>query len=271
MRHERKRTLFLIALGIGASALVLGAAVRGPLRVRTERQFKPGTLPHAAKELKAKGITKHKLGVAAVPFPVHLVGGLDQLLAQSDATVLATLLDQRYRISADLENVETIAKFRVEDFVSGTLMRARGQVSAQRMPAGAKALGPLKDDEILVFRGGGTVIVDGVLFHQSDYGYPPFQVGRQYILFLHEMEPRQKYDNHYGDRNVRLYSTSLGPDGAYWVEEDGPFTAKIEARGLTDPDLRKELQQRFLSQKGHFVDHLRRIGRKPQILWLEGQ
>ena len=269
MKAITKRRMIPFLLVLVASSLLLVAAMQGPLRRRVEQDFKPGTLPYLAKDLKQKGITKRDLGAPIIPEYPYLVGGLDQLLAESDAVVVATLMDQRYRMSADFERIETIAKFRVDDFLSGTIKRARGQVPAERLLAGAKSLGPLKEDEILVLRGGGTLRIDGILFRQGDYGYPPFAIGRQYVLFLEAWEPRPGPGNHYGDNNVRLYLTSLGPGGVYGIEEQSRFPAKLQSHGLADVDLIKEMEQRFLSRKDFVVDHLRRMGRTPQIHWLE--
>ncbi len=270
MKPERKRRLVMIAVGIGASALVLGAAVQRPFRVKTEREFKPGTLPYLAKELKAKGITKHDLGI---PFHIdyaYPVTGFDQFIDASDAVVVATLMDQRYRMSADLERIETIAKFRVDELLSGTIKRSRGPLPSTRMPGGVAPLAPLKDDEILVFHGGGTLAVDGVLFRQGEDGYPPFKAGRQYVLFLHEWKHQPVPGNYYGGSGVRLYSASLGPDGVYPIEEATGQPAKLKTlnRGSY---FKEELEQRFLSRKIHFTEHVRRMGRKPHVEWLEEQ
>ncbi len=267
MEASTKRKAVLIVAGLGVSALLLAAAVQGPFRRSVELELKPGTLPYLAKELKEQGIKRHDLGVPYIPEYPDLAEGLDQLVAEADAVVVGTLLGQRYRMSVDLERIETIAKFRVDEFLSGTLLRARQLIPASRMPPGARSLAPLKEDEILVLRGG-VLMVDGVLLRQGAYGFPAFEIGRQYILFLTLKEPIPQCRNHYGDQNVRLYLLSLGPHSVFLTEGLDTFPIKLRAIGL-GPYFKEELEQRFFSRKDFFVDHIRRTGRAPQIRWLE--
>lgn len=250
------------------SCLLLAFGVSAFWEQQVSEAIRPGTLPYRARELKAKGIDKERLPVPIIPEYPSLVGGFDQFATECDAVVVATMTDKRFRLSADTERIETVAKFHVDEFLAGTIVRARTQASSQSMPFGAQSLALLKDDEILILLEGGTLKVDGVLFQHGSYGYPPLVVGKQYLLFLDIIKPAPKVGNYYGGKGVRLYATSLGTSGVYPVEP-GEAVPSLRTHGMADPDLRKELEKRFLSRKDFLADRIRRVGRPAKVEWLE--
>ena len=257
VKRSKKIILLLVAL---VSALLLVAATQAPqVRNRFKREFEPGTLPYRAQELKKQGITEHRIRL----YPLWVVPLFDDfvdLMKGCDATVLATMVDHRYRLSGSAHSIETVAKFRVDEVLAGTLTTpGKAQVPAERLPAGARSMGPLRENEVLVTRPGGILTIDGVQFWQDHYEYPPFRPGRQYVLFLDPHQPVREYGNHYGGAELKIYHPVWGPFSVLVVGEDGPQAtvkplfqwSKMEAM----------LEFRWGSRKDFFVEYLRRMAR----------
>lgn len=260
VKWNKKVILLLVA---SVSALVLVAATQtAQVRNRFKREFEPGTLPHRARELKEKGITRPQVRPHIVNY--GFAKDYDGVLASSDLVVLATMVDQRYRFSMDLTSIRTVAKFRIDEVLSGDFAALHRRIPVDRMPPGMKSLGPLDNNEILVGRNGGTLMIEGILFRDTVHNFPSFIQGRQYVLFLKAPRFGPEHRRHYGDEEVqaKTFGTVAGHQGCLIVEEDGILPLKVKpvaSQGFYQA--RKELERRFGSRKDFFVDYLRRLGR----------
>ena len=257
VKWNKKIILLLVA---SVSALLLVGATRAlQERTKFKREFEPGTLPRRAQELKKRGIKEERVEIYTM-WPVIVFDDFIDLMKTCDATVLATLVDRRYRLAGDASTLETVGKFRVDELLAGKLVgHGRGDIPAEQLPAGAKGMGPLRQKEILVLRPGGFLEIEGVMFRQGEIEYPPFRLGSQYLLFLEAQDPVPQYGNRYGNAKVSLYYPAGGPYGVLVVKEDSPQPV---VKPLTHwPKMEAMLEFRFGSRKDFFVDYLRRMVR----------
>jgi hypothetical protein len=87
-----------------------------------------------------------------------------------------------------------------------------------------KELLPVQPDEILIPKGGGDLVIDGVEVICDEPGFPQFEMSRTYLLFV-KPDP---FSSKFG----RIGAFTLGPKGVFVVRSDGmiePVTQQSHA------------------------------------------
>jgi len=255
VKGNKKIILLLVA---SVSALVLVAATQAPqVRNRFKREFEPGTIPYIAQELKKKGVTD--AGVRGGFLDCFPPASYDEALLGADLAVLATALDQRFRLQSNLRDILTDTKFRVDEVLSQKITKVgkrEFEVPVAELPSFLKSLGPIGADEIIVVRKGGALIVEGVRFRDVYVDSPPFVTGRQYVLFL-KLIPQEALSKQERSGPVNQYLLLGGSAGALLVKEEGPVPT-VEPLTKVEP-IRRNLELYIGTRKDFFLDRMRRM------------
>jgi hypothetical protein len=161
-----------------------------------------------AKEAKQEGRQKTR-----IPGRIIEYGGaaanetLGNVLASSTVLTAHLIKKQTYKLGGD--SLVTWHKFRIDQVMSeGTILPC--PACGESKPP--EDMLPLQLGEFLLSKSGGTMIVDGVEIEQLESGFPEFQAGRPYLLFLH------LYPTGYAD-------TVGGPVGVFSVDTNGNFSS----------------------------------------------
>lgn len=218
-----RAAVFVLLTVVGVVALSM--AQRRPREDTSPSQPRDadeGTLQWHARRARAKGLQE-----ITIPTPRWRITGaanLDEALNQF-SVVLAKPVEEKSFIWSPY-NIRTWYKFKVREFLS-----QRDWPTCDVCPAPPDApadLLPLKRDEILIVRAGGTAVVDGVRITSVDSAFPPFSRSQEYLLFVKL------------NRADRVGEISMSHYGVFTVDEGGvrqinnrshPFAAELTAHG----------------------------------------
>lgn|GEM_PF-3775736 len=214
----------VIKVIIGTLILALGL-VFGFQRYKSSQELidamRRGRLATAVERAKASGKREIKLDApvgyyAAVP---NLADALSHY-----TTVLAEPINESTQLSSDGQQIETWYKFKAEFLSKPKINGCDLCPSAQNMPAKFQ---PLQQDELVLKRYIGSIMIDGVTVTVNDDDFPVFKRGEQYFMFV-KLNP-----------TMGVASLELGPEAVSVIDANGrfsPFSPKhqISSRHLTE-------------------------------------
>lgn len=144
---------------------------------------------------------------------------LDDAFARYTVLVAEPVLSRSYVI--DDVGVGTWYKMRVSETLSQKPPYQCSECGPVTLPDPPADLLPLNADEILIYRGGGTVEVGAVTFHYEVEQFPEFNLTQKYLFFL-------TYDS---SKKVAL--ASVGPSGVFVVTSPDLLNSTLtDADGL---------------------------------------
>ena len=182
-----------------------------------------GMLKQAARRAKSEG--KQEVFVPG-PRALHAhVPSLDDALWRFTAVIATPVESKSYIMAPYL--IGTWYKFKVVERLSRRRLPDCHPCSAPPEPP-AEWL-PVKEDEFLIHRHSGTVVIDGVKVTSREGGFPPFLNSEKYLLFV-DLDPATKI------AILRMGSNGVfkvGPDGAikHVNQNPHPFRHVIEVHG----------------------------------------
>lgn len=181
----------------------------------------PGTLKWHAQKAKAHG--KKYIAVATPIYNYAGVRSLDEALTYFDV-VIATPVEKKSYVQSS-RNITTWYKFKIIDPLHRSSQP--GCPICGSLPSPPDEMLPLKEDEILIPKAGGAVVIDGVEVSKVEDGFPQFSLSEEYLLFVDK------------DSSRGIGSLSMGPYSVFGVnadktikhinKKDSPLKSEIEA------------------------------------------
>jgi hypothetical protein len=220
MKHKNIAAILIVAMllfvGIG---YIKTASKSKPVQESVESE-KRGTLRQQIARAKLRGEPQLTLGgiVATYEQPKSL----DNVLTRY-SLVVAQLVEHKGYID-EHDSISSWYKFKIIE----TLSRPATPHSFAFFELPTDLL-PLRDDEILVSRLGGTVPIDGLSVTVQEHEFPEFRKSRKYLLFL-LIDPVKK-----------VGSAGLGPAGTLLIKDDDTFES-INERAYS---LQNEIQNKY--------------------------
>lgn len=164
------------------------------------------------------------------------VSSLDEAFSRYTVLVAQPVLTRSYVID-DL-SVVTWTKMSVSETLSQKPIYQCSNCDPLSLPDPPADLLPLNSNEILVYRAGGTVVVDGVTFTVDVEQFPPFNLGQNYLLFLNE------------DTSKSVATAEMGPLGTFAFTSSNLFRSALsDADGaVISSDVTDGMSSRFGNQ-----------------------
>lgn len=179
-----------------------------------------GLLKDSAGKAKAEG--KDEIIIRAPLYRPAGVTSLDEALSYY-TVVIATPVDSKSFIKSP-DEIVTWYKFKVIEYLNRK--EPLKCSTCPSTPVAPSEMLPLKDDEILIPRPSGSVVIDGVKVTSVESGFPPFLQSKKYLLFIQF------------DSSSSIGMLRLGSYGVFTVDENGdirhinnknhPFKHEIE-------------------------------------------
>jgi hypothetical protein len=221
--------LVLAIAGLTSVGVIHSASKRQ--QAKDDESDKRGTYKERLQRAKARGDKKLR-SHSVIPLYAHV--DLDGALAIYDL-VIGEFVSSKSFATDDEGNIVTWYKFKIHE----TLSKARMQGSGIDLPP-AELL-PLAKDEILVWKTGGSVEIDGMEIEMEEVGFPPFEKSTKYLLVLAV------------DHAKQAGNVQVGPSGALIIKSDDTlesiqkdrhyFKTQIEDRyGASITKLREKLK-----------------------------
>lgn len=227
-------TGLLLALGTVKTLPISGRPQKGAQREAPAE----GKLKMAARKAKAEG-KKEIFIPAPIAIPVS-VRNLDEALSSSTVITATPIYSKSYVLAP--HKLGTWYKFKVSEYLSRRAEQPAACHTCPSPPAAPAEFYPVNEDELLVLRHSGSVVIDGVKVNSVDGSLPSFSRGTNYLLFL---------DVDAASKTGRL---SLGAYGVFTVGRDGsvrhinnkshPFKHEIEGDGPAIEHLRAKIKAR---------------------------
>lgn len=230
----------IVVIAVSALAILgaVGTFSKVPQRSSEVQGVEPGTLKWHVKKAKEKGQARV---VASTPvYNYAAVRSLEEALSYFRVAIVSPVEKKSYVQSE--RNVTTWYKFRVVEDLSAS--KAQGCSTCGSLPDPPAEMLPLKDDEILIPKAGGTVMLDGVEVIKEEGDFPQFSMSKEYLLFF---EP---------DLSRGIARLSLGPAGVFPINPDGSLEGINRKGSLIKSDLEvrfnnsvNDLKAKLKSQK----------------------
>ncbi|MCA1603932.1 MAG: hypothetical protein LC775_00250 [Acidobacteria bacterium] len=169
----------------------------------SQRGLGEGTIQWHAQRAKQRG--QQEIIIPAPRWRPVGVSSLEEALGYFTVVVATPIENKSYIRSSN--NIRTWYKFKVHEFLSRK--NWAGCPTCPPPPDVPSEMLPLAEDEVLVPRGSGTVIVDGVKITSLETDYPLFSESHQYLLFL-------KFD-----ASKQVGEITLGHAGVFTVSPSG--------------------------------------------------
>jgi hypothetical protein len=198
------------------------------------RTDQPNTLEAYARKAKAKGETKVQIST-----PIHeyaTVSGLEEARTYSRIAEVKLVTAKSYVIGP--RTILTWYKFKIlEDLSRGSYFCFKCAAFSDPPPD----MLPVKSDEILVPKAGGSVTIDGVEITSEELDFPQFSKSQTYLLFFGLDESR------------RLAMMTMGPQGVFVIDEAG----RLAGVNQQDSFLKRELKDNHKNLFGELKKHLK--------------
>ena len=181
---------------------------------------KRGTLRQQIAKAKSQG--QSHLNLSGLIANYEQVKDLDDALSRY-SVIEAQMVEEKSYINEN-DSISSWYKFKVLDYVSQPAVPR--SLPFIQPPAD---LLPLNDEEILISRIGGALLVDGVNITRSEQAFPAFKKFDNYLLFV------------LLDNTTKVGLPDLGPAGVFTITGDNslaPVNDQI-------PSLEKELKSRY--------------------------
>lgn len=191
--------------------VIAGLTCVGMIRSTSKRQDadqkrdRVGTYKERLQRAKARG-DKKMLSHGVIPLYAH--ADLDQALQIYDV-IIGEFVSSKSFATDDDGNIVTWYKFKVME----TLSKANMQRVVDTPPA---ELYPLANDEILIWKTGGTVEVDGMEIEMTELNVPAYEQSKRYLLILAV------------DRARQAGTIEVGPSGALLVRPDDTMVPTVK-------------------------------------------
>lgn len=186
---------------------------------KDQQNDRVGTFRERLERAKARGDKKIRSGGV---IPLYAQADLDQALEIYDLVIGEFVSSKSFATDED-GTILTWYKFKVDE----TLSRAKRLVSKIDSPP-AKLL-PLASDEILIWKTGGTVGIDGMEIEMEDLEFPPYEFSKKYLLVL-AFDPAKQGG-----------TVSVGPSGALLIKADDTVEPSAKHRSY----FKREIEHRY--------------------------
>jgi len=220
MKHKNVAAILIIAILLFVVIGYINTASKSKPSQEPIESEKRGTLRQQVARAKLRGEPQLTLGGIVATY--EQAKSLDNVLARY-SLVVAQPVEQRGYID-EHDSISSWYKFKIIETLSNPA--TPHSFASFNIPA---ELLPLREDEILVSRLGGTVPVDGLMVTIQEQNFPEFKKSRKYLLFL-LLDPVQK-----------VGAVGLGPAGALLIKDEDTFESINER---TYP-LQNEIQNRY--------------------------
>lgn len=162
----------------------------------------PGTLKWHVKRAKERG--EKEVKVATPIYNYATVTGLDEAAAHYYIYIAQPL--ESKTITSSPKNITTWYKFKVIEDLSRENLQVCSTCSSVINPP--EEMLPLKANEILIPKAGGTIDIDGIRVTKEENDFPQFSMSHTYLLFLDL------------DRSRKVGRFSMGPNGVYKIDSN---------------------------------------------------
>lgn len=220
MKHKNIAAILIIAILLFVVIGYINTASKSKPSQEPIESEKRGTLRQQVARAKLRGEPQLTLGGIVATY--EQAKSLDNVLARYSLVVVQAVEQRGYIDEHD--SISSWYKFKIIETLSNPA--TPHSFASFNIPA---ELLPLREDEILVSRLGGTVPVDGLMVTIQEQNFPEFKKSRKYLLFL-LLDPVQK-----------VGSVGLGPAGALLIKDEDTFESINER---TYP-LQNEIQNRY--------------------------
>lgn len=194
---------FLIAI-YGLVVLAAGASTLSSFGARQSSEAR--SIIQQAAAAKERGERRLQINVPPSSTPEYKsVNNIDEALSNY-AVVIARPVARESK--NQVYSISTWYKFKVIENISDKTFSDRTDHADA-----PKELLPVQPDEILIPKGGGDLVIDGVEVICEEPGFPQFEISRTYLLFVKPDPFSRKFG--------RIGAFTLGPKGVFVVRSDG--------------------------------------------------
>lgn len=203
-------------------ALILAIIPLFDVRSSVGQQItKPISLQLLAKQAKAKGEQE-------ISFPTdNLVDyavsrTADQAL--SHYSLIVAVLEKQQSYLQQPDDITTWYRFKIIETLHQPLKNGCAECSV--MPDPPADITRAQDDELLITRNGGTIVLDGIKVTVYDPKFPELSLSHKYLLFV------------YPDPTIRVQFFPMGPLGIYAVGDDDAIEPLFKVQSALNEDMR---------------------------------
>lgn len=223
----------LIASVLTAVVVIAATAGKSPQKQKDEPEKSlamqtldiDGSVAAYAREAKARGLKRIVIPSQRFSYDGE-EAGLDEAMSDHSLVVARAIEKRSLLVRPDL--ITTWYKFKVTDTLSKK-KASPSDCTECTPPAPPEEMLPLKPDEILVPKVGGTVIVDGVEVTMVNSVFPDYKMAQDYLLLLSEVTREVA--------NVRA-----GALGAFTISADGTLEPIDKKSNRIEQDLKKRFK-----------------------------
>jgi hypothetical protein len=188
--------IVLAIAGLTSVGVIHSASKRNDFKNQQNEKY--GTYKERLQRAKARGDKKLRSYAA---LPLYASADLDTARSIYDWVIGEFVFSKSFPADDD-GHIVTWYKFKVLETVSQAL---RPVSDIDSVPA---ELLPLASDEILVWKTGGSVEIDGMEIEMEEVGFPPFEKSKKYLLIIAV------------DHAKQAGRIQVGPSGALIVKAD---------------------------------------------------
>ena len=231
----------LAMLGLWCFTLMIVGSVRTPAQQRrtdvqqengaqqqgtpsVQQRSKPASLNSLAQRAKATGEQE-------ISFPTD--GIVDYGMARtadealSHYSLIVAVLEKQQSYLQEPDDITTWYRFRIIETLHQPPKDSCADCSV--VPDPPADLTRAQDDELLIPRSGGTIVLDGVKVTIYDPKFPNLSLSHKYLLFV------------YPDPTIRVQFFTMGPMGIYAIRDDDGIEPLFKVRYALDEDIRARL------------------------------
>lgn len=233
----KKALITLIGIALLIIGGLAGSSIRKQSLIKQEQVSELGTIERFAQQAKLKGERQVAIPAPSVEYPGSAKSySLDAALAEYSA-VIAKPIEEKSQIY-DSDEIVTWYKFRIINDLS-----KRDSPACPNCPIADPPddLLPLKGNEFVVAREGGSVEIDSIVVNMVSGGFPPLLLGQEYFLLV----------SRYPSGSAALCG---GPIGVFTVTEDGA----LEPLNKEFHTIKENIRIRFNSSVSSLQEHIAR-------------
>lgn len=217
MKSAKTLLIGLTLLGLSIAALVFARAA--PPQDIDLQNVEPGSIDEMIVQALANGQSQ-----VTIPLIVEYEEAHSFDETKVSYSVLVARADAKQSLITSPFEISTWFRFTVTE----TLSLVPSRLCTNNRCAPPSAVAGAAATEMLVPRGGGAIVKDGVSVDLRPFEFPDFTIGKSYLLFV-------DYDS-----AARIGAPALGPLGVFSINADGSLSA-IAANS----DLKNDIANRF--------------------------
>lgn len=207
----------LVVAGLTSVGVIHSASKRQDARNQQNDRY--GTYKQRLQRARERGDKKL---VSHGVIPLYAQVNFEEALEIYDL-VIGEFASSKSFATDDDGTILTWYKFKIHE----TISHAKRRVSQIDSPP-AELL-PLASDEILIWKTGGTVEIDGMEVEMQDVEFPPFEKSKRYLLVL-ALDPAKQAG-----------TVEVGPSGALLVRSDDTVEPAVKSR----THFKREIDKRY--------------------------